>query len=81
MEGQRKERRGGGGWTKEWIITKMLREMQERMKSNIKDKYMGKSKDKTIACGRRRGRDVSREQHRNMYTVKGETDYRPRLDA
>ena len=32
-------------------------------------------------CGRRRGWDVSREQHRNMYTVKGETDYWPRLDA
>ena len=32
-------------------------------------------------CGRRRGQDVSREQHRNMYTIKGETDYRPRLDA
>ena len=32
-------------------------------------------------CGRRWGRDVSREQHRNMYTIKGETDYRPRLDA
>ena len=32
-------------------------------------------------CGRRRGRDVSREQHQNMYTVKGETYYRPRLDA
>ena len=32
-------------------------------------------------CGRRRGRDVSREQHRNMYTIKGETDYRPRLVA
>ena len=28
-------------------------------------------------CGRRRGRDVSREQHRNICTVKGETDYRP----
>ena len=32
-------------------------------------------------CGRRQGWDVSREQHRNMYTIKGETDYRPRLDA
>ena len=32
-------------------------------------------------CVRRRGRDVSREQHRNMYTIKGETDYQPRLDA
>ena len=32
-------------------------------------------------CGRRQGRDVSREQHRNMYTIKGETDHQPRLDA
>ena len=23
----------------------------------------------------------SREQHRNMYTIKGETDHQPRLDA
>ena len=26
-------------------------------------------------CGRRRGRDVSREQHRNMYTIKGEKSF------
>ena len=32
-------------------------------------------------CGRRRGWDVSGEQHRNMYTIKGETDHQPRLDA
>ena len=32
-------------------------------------------------CGRRRGWDVSREQHRNMYIIKGETDDQPRLDA
>ena len=32
-------------------------------------------------CGRRRGCDVLREQHRNMYTLKGETDHQPRLDA
>ena len=32
-------------------------------------------------CERRRGWDVSREQHRNMYTIKGETDHQPRLDA
>ena len=25
--------------------------------------------------------DNSREQHRNMYTIKGETDHQPRLDA
>ena len=31
--------------------------------------------------GRRRGWDVSREQHRNIYTIKGETDHQPRLDA
>ena len=32
-------------------------------------------------CGRRRGLDVSREQHRNLYVIYGETDYQPRLDA
>ena len=30
--------------------------------------------------GRRRGWDVVREQHRNMYIIKGETDHQPRLD-
>ena len=29
----------------------------------------------------RRGWDVSREQHRDMYIIKGETDHQPRLDA
>ena len=32
-------------------------------------------------CGRRRGWDVSREQHRNIYIIFGETDHQPRLDA
>ena len=32
-------------------------------------------------CWRRRGWDVSREQHQNMYIIKGETDHQPRLDA
>lgn len=32
----------GGGKQKEWIIKIMLRELQERMKSNINGKYMGK---------------------------------------
>ena len=32
-------------------------------------------------CGRRWGRDVLREQHWNKYTIKGETDHQPRLDA
>ena len=31
--------------------------------------------------GRRREWDVSREQHRNMYTIYSETDHQPRLDA
>ena len=30
-------------------------------------------------CGRRRGWDVLREQHRNMYIIYGETDHQPRL--
>ena len=32
-------------------------------------------------CGRRRGWDILREQHWNVYTIKGETDHQPRLDA
>ena len=32
-------------------------------------------------CGRRRGWDVSREQHRNMYIIYSETDHHSRLDA
>ena len=32
-------------------------------------------------CGRRRGWDVSREQHWNMYIIYSETDHQPRLDA
>ena len=30
-------------------------------------------------CGRRRGCDVSREQHRNMYIIYSETDHQSRL--
>ena len=32
-------------------------------------------------CWRRRGWDVSREQHQNMYIIYGERDHQPRLDA
>ena len=32
-------------------------------------------------CGRKRGWDVLREQHWNTYTIKGETDHQPWLDA
>ena len=31
--------------------------------------------------GRRRGWDVLRDQHGNKYTIKGERDHQPRLDA
>ena len=32
-------------------------------------------------CGRRQGWDDLREQHRNMYIIKGETDLQSRFDA
>ena len=32
-------------------------------------------------CGRRRGWDISREQHRNLYIIYSETDHQPRLGA
>ena len=32
-------------------------------------------------CGRRRGWDVLRGQHQNMYIIYNETDHQPRLDA
>ena len=32
-------------------------------------------------CGRRRGWDVLREQHQNMYIIYSETDDQPRLDT
>ena len=37
--------------------------------------------NRILDSGRRRGWDVLREQHRNMYIIKGETVHQPRLDA
>ena len=37
--------------------------------------------NRLLDSGRRRGWDVQREQHWNKYTIKGETDLQPRLDA
>ena len=34
-----------------------------------------------LDSGRKRGWDVLREQHRNMYIIHSETDHQPRLDA
>ena len=38
-------------------------------------------KNRLLDSERKRGWDVLREQHRNMYIVKGETDHQPRRDA
>ena len=37
--------------------------------------------EQTLDSGRRRGWDVSREQHQNMYIINCETDHQSRLDA
>ena len=37
--------------------------------------------NRLLDSGRRWGWDVQREQHWNRYTLKGETDHQPRLDA
>ena len=48
--------------------------MQNRKRHRCTEQTLG-------LCGRRQGWDVSREQHRSMYIIKGETDHQPRLDA
>ena len=37
--------------------------------------------NRLLDCGRRRGWDISRKQHRNLYIIKSDTDHQPRLDA
>ena len=37
--------------------------------------------EQTLDSGRRQGWDDLREQHRNMYIIKCETDFQTRLDA
>ena len=46
-----------------------------------KQKKRHRCTEETFDSGRRRGWDVLREQYRNMYIIKGETDHQPRLDA
>ena len=48
--------------------------MQNRKRDKCTEQTFG-------LCGSRQGWDVSREQHRNMYIIKGETDHQPMLDA
>ena len=51
-------------------------------KGRRKQKKIHRCTEKTFGlCGRRRGWDVLREQHQNMYNIKGETDHQPRSDA
>ena len=45
----------------------------ESLKSD--QKYLSEERTKSDR------KEFSREQHRNMYTIKGETDHQPRLDA
>ena len=52
----------------------MIPYMQNRKRHRCTEQTFG-------ICGRRRGWDVSREQHRTRYSIAGETDNQPRLDA
>ena len=48
----------------------------------VKQKKRHRCTEQTFGlCGRRWRWDVQREQHWNKYTIKGETDHQPRLDA
>ena len=45
-----------------------------------KQKKRHRCREQTFGlCGRRQGWDVLREQHRNIYIIKGETDHQPRF--
>ena len=45
----------------------------------IKQKKIHRCTEQNVGlCGRRRGEDVLRQQHQNMYIIKGETDHQPR---
>ena len=62
-------------------------ESSPRVQHSLKRPYMqNRKRDRCTEqnfglYGRRQGWDVSREQHQNMYIIKGETDHQPRLDA
>ena len=48
----------------------------------VKQKKRHRCIEQTLGlCGRRRGWDVSGEQHRSMCIIEGKTDHQPRLDA
>ena len=46
-----------------------------------KQKKRHRCTEHTFRLWEKRGWDVLREQHGNKYTIKGETDHQPRLDA
>ena len=66
------------------ILTHIYMEFRKMLMITLyaKQKKRHRSMEQTFGlCGRGRGWDVSREQHRNMYIIQGETDHQPRLDA
>ena len=73
-----------------WIIDLNVRpETRKLLEKNIsrtlddidQSKILYDPSPTVIDSGKRRGWDVIREQHQNKYTIKGETDHQPRLDA
>ena len=56
-------------------------EMLGSLKHKLESRLPGCIEQSFRLCGRRRGWDVSREQHRNMYIIYDETEHQPRLDA
>ena len=66
------------------ILTHIYMEFRKMLMITLyaKQKKRHRCTEQTLAlCGRRQGWDVLREQHLNKYTIKGETDHQPRLDA
>ena len=63
-------------------IVRVLHSFLMHLKKLLKQTKRLRCTEQTFGlCGRRRGWDVSREQHRNMYIIYSETDHQPRLDA
>ena len=65
-----------------WVWAKLRPGKEQACSSHGRKLDWQQSTEQTFRpCGRRRGWDVLKEQHWNKYTIKGETDHQPRLDA
>ena len=64
-----------------WKIRINMDKEREKRKKKLKKKRHRCTEQSFRLCGRRRGWDVLREQHWNMYIIYSETDHQPRLDA